>query len=68
MTISNPLADNSADHEDQSLVLRARSGDRQALEDLVHILDRGATSPPGSSQRCTPMCADLGKLTCRIGI
>ena len=35
MTISNPLADNSPDHEDQSLVLRARSGDRQALEDLV---------------------------------
>ena len=36
MTISNPLADNSPNHEDQSLVLRARSGDRQALEDLVH--------------------------------
>src|SRR5258708_11056282 len=35
MTINNPLADNSSDHEDQSLVLRARSGDRQALEDLV---------------------------------
>ena len=35
MTIRNPLADNSPDHEDQSLVLRARSGDRQALEDLV---------------------------------
>src|SRR6201993_1903599 len=35
MTISNPLADNFLDHEDQSLVLRARSGDRQALEDLV---------------------------------
>ena len=35
MTINNPLADNSPDHEDQSLVLRARSGDRQALEDLV---------------------------------
>ena len=76
MTISNPLADNSPDHEDQSLVRRARSGDRQTLEDLVHILDRGATSPPGSSQRCTPRrfatasprCADLGKLTCRIGI
>src|SRR5258708_2184009 len=31
----NPLADNSPDHEDQSLVLRARSGDHQALEDLV---------------------------------
>ena len=36
----------------------------------------GATSPPGSSQRCTPRrfatasprCADLGKLTCWIGI
>ena len=28
MTISNPLADNSPDHEDQSLVLRARSGIR----------------------------------------
>src|SRR6201998_4764361 len=36
MPISTPLADNSPDHEDQSLVLRARSGDRQALEDLVH--------------------------------
>ena len=36
MTISNPLADNSPDHEDQSLVLRAHSGDRQALEDLLH--------------------------------
>ena len=35
MTIHNPLADNSPDHEDQNLVLRARSGDRQALEDLV---------------------------------
>src|SRR6202011_3392793 len=35
MTISNPLADNSPDREDQSLVLRARSGDREALEDLV---------------------------------
>ena len=35
MTINNPLADNSSDHEDQNLVLRARSGDRQALEDLV---------------------------------
>ncbi|MCU1341735.1 MAG: cnrH 2 [Candidatus Acidoferrum typicum] len=34
MTINNPLADNSPDHEDQSLVLRARSGDHQAL-DLV---------------------------------
>ena len=35
MTITHPLADNSPDHEDQSLVLRARSGDRKALEDLV---------------------------------
>src|ERR1700760_3978987 len=35
MTIRSPLADNSPDHEDQSLVLRARSGDHQALEDLV---------------------------------
>src|ERR1700719_3409294 len=35
MTIHNPLADNSPDHEDQDLVLRARSGDRQALEDVV---------------------------------
>src|SRR5712664_3784811 len=35
MTIKNPLADNSPDHEDQSLVLRARSGDHQALEDLL---------------------------------
>jgi len=35
MTIHNPLADNSPDHEDQNFVLRARSGDRQALEDLV---------------------------------
>ena len=48
------------------------------MPNLIHynILDRGATSPPGSSQRCTPRrfatasprCADLGKLTCRIGI
>lgn len=35
MTINNPLADSTPDHEDQSLVLRARSGNRQALEDLV---------------------------------
>src|SRR6201984_2684014 len=35
MTINNPLADNSPDHEAQNLVLRARSGHRQALEDLV---------------------------------
>ena len=32
----SPLADNSpTDHEDQNLVMRARSGDRKALEDLV---------------------------------
>src|ERR1700757_969724 len=31
MTIHNPLADNSPDHVDQNLALRARSGDRQAL-------------------------------------
>src|SRR5713101_1391519 len=35
MNTNNPLADDSPDHEDQSLVLRARSGDHQALEDLV---------------------------------
>ena len=35
MTINNPLADHSPDHEDQNLVLRARSGDRTALEHLV---------------------------------
>src|SRR5260370_17456683 len=35
MTIDNPLADNSADHEDQKLVLRARAGDRKPLEELV---------------------------------
>src|ERR1700757_1416189 len=35
MTINNPLTDDSRDHEDQSLVLRARSGDRKALEELV---------------------------------
>jgi len=36
MSVNNPLADNSpTDHEDQSLVMRARSGDREALEDLV---------------------------------
>src|ERR1700741_560774 len=35
MTINNPLADNSPDREDQDLVLRSRSGDRNALEDLV---------------------------------
>src|ERR1700719_312198 len=35
MTINNPLADNSPDLEDRNLVLRAHSGDRKALEDLV---------------------------------
>ena len=35
MTINNPLADDSPDHEDQKLVLRARSGERKALEELV---------------------------------
>src|SRR6267143_1222970 len=36
MSVNNPLADNSpTDHEDQSLVMRARSGDRKALQDLV---------------------------------
>jgi RNA polymerase sigma factor (sigma-70 family) len=35
MTINNPLADNSPDHEDRNLVVSARSGDRTALEHLV---------------------------------
>ncbi len=36
MTVDNPLADSApTDHEDQSLVLRARSGDRDALEELL---------------------------------
>jgi RNA polymerase sigma factor (sigma-70 family) len=35
MTINNPLSDNLPDREDQARVLRARSGDRQALEELV---------------------------------
>jgi RNA polymerase sigma factor (sigma-70 family) len=36
MSVNNPLADNSpTEHEDQSFVMRARSGDRKALEDLV---------------------------------
>jgi len=36
MSMYNPLADNpGTDHEDQALVMRARSGDRQALEDLI---------------------------------
>ena len=46
------------------------------MPNLIHynILERGATSPPGGSQRCTPRrfatasprCADFGKRTCRI--
>jgi DNA-directed RNA polymerase specialized sigma24 family protein len=36
MNIENPLMDNApTDHEDQSLVMRARGGDREALEELV---------------------------------
>src|SRR6267143_5569553 len=36
MSINNPLVDQSpTDHEDQDLVMRARSGDRQALEELI---------------------------------
>src|ERR1700758_3290899 len=36
MSMNNPLADNApTDHEDQTLVMRTRSGDRKALEDLV---------------------------------
>ena len=36
MSIDNPLAENSpADREDQSLMTRAGSGDREALEDLI---------------------------------
>src|SRR6202045_4434193 len=36
MSVNNPLADDSPmDHEDQNLVMRARAGDRKALEDLV---------------------------------
>src|SRR4029077_11503170 len=46
------------------------------MPNLIHyniLWTGGATSPPGSSQRCTPRrfatasprCADLGKLTCR---
>jgi DNA-directed RNA polymerase specialized sigma24 family protein len=36
MSVNNPLADNCpSDHDDQSLVMRARSGDRKGLEDLV---------------------------------
>jgi RNA polymerase sigma factor (sigma-70 family) len=36
MTIDNPLAENSpTEYEDQSLITRAGSGDRRALEDLI---------------------------------
>ena len=36
MSMNNPLADNApTDREDQNLVLRSRSGDRNALEHLV---------------------------------
>ncbi len=36
MSVNNPLADHvPADHEDQNLVMRARAGDRKALEDLI---------------------------------
>src|ERR1700724_1831042 len=38
MSMNNPLADNApTDHEDQALVMRTRSGDREALE---HLLER----------------------------
>ena len=36
MSMNNPLADNAAtDHEDQALVMRARAGEREALEHLI---------------------------------
>ena len=36
MSIDNPLADNAPnEHEDRNLVVRARAGDRKALEDLI---------------------------------
>jgi RNA polymerase sigma factor (sigma-70 family) len=36
MSMNNPLADNApTDHEDQALVMRTRSGDREALELLI---------------------------------
>jgi len=36
MSMNNPLADNApTDHEDQALVMRIRSGDREALEHLI---------------------------------
>jgi len=36
MSVNNPLVDECpTDHEDQNLAMRGRSGDREALEDLV---------------------------------
>src|ERR1700729_2629792 len=36
MSMNNPLADHApTEHEDQALVMRARSGDREALEHLI---------------------------------
>ena len=36
MTVNNPFADSAAiEQEDQNSVLRARAGDRKALEDLI---------------------------------
>src|SRR5579863_9752541 len=36
MSVNNPLADNApTDHEDQALVMRTHSGDREALERLI---------------------------------
>ena len=36
MSMNDALADNApTDHEDQALVMRARPGDRQVLEDLI---------------------------------
>ena len=36
MSMNNPLADSApTDHEDQALVMRTRSGDREALEHLI---------------------------------
>jgi hypothetical protein len=53
MSVNNPLADNSpTDHEDQSLVMRARAGDRKALEDLVQqSLDPRPRGREGPSTR-----------------
>jgi hypothetical protein len=57
MGTTNPLADNApGDPEDYALVMRARSGDREALEELVRrhqgcvdLQDRGPHAlPPGS--------------------